>query len=108
MVFTIQNEHFTFHSFIGGYDKNITYLIQTPETERVWAVDASVPIGEFPGELKNRIAGIFITHTHGDHVAYLDQFIFGYKVTCCMSCAEVLGNKTDVGVIKGKGEFQYG
>ena len=75
MVFTIQKERFTFHSFIGGYDKNITYLIQTQETERVWAVDASIPIGNLPGELKNRIAGIFITHTHGDHVAYLDQFI---------------------------------
>ena len=75
MVYTIQKGPFTFHSFIGGYDKNITYLIQTPETERVWAIDASVPIGNLPGELKNRIAGIFITHTHGDHVAYLDQFI---------------------------------
>ena len=74
MVYTIQKGPFTFHSFIGGYDKNITYLIQTPETERVWAVDASVSIRGLPCELKNRIAGIFITHTHGDHVAYLDQF----------------------------------
>ena len=75
MAFTIQKECFTFHSFIGGYDKNITYLIQTQETERVWAVDASIPIGNVPGELKNRIAGIFITHTHGDHISYLDQFV---------------------------------
>ena len=75
MVFTIKKELFTLHSFIGGYDKNITYLIQTQETERVWAVDASVPIHNLPGELRNKIAGIFITHTHGDHISYLDQFI---------------------------------
>ena len=75
MVFTIKKELFTLHSFIGGYDKNITYLIQTHETERVWAVDASVPIHNLPGELRNKIAGIFITHTHGDHISYLDQFI---------------------------------
>ena len=75
MVFTIKIELFTLHSFIGGYDKNITYLIQTQETERVWAVDASVPIHNLPGELRNKIAGIFITHTHGDHISYLDQFI---------------------------------
>ena len=75
MVFTIKKELFTLRSFIGGYDKNITYLIQTQEMERLWAVDASVPIHNLPSELRNKIAGIFITHTHGDHIAYLDQFI---------------------------------
>ncbi len=75
MSVTIKKELFTLHSFTGGYDKNITYLIQPPKSDRVWAVDASVPVRNFPGELRDKIAGIFITHTHGDHVAYLDQFV---------------------------------
>ena len=63
------------HSFTGGYDKNITYLIQPHNLSSVWAVDASVPIDLFPKLLQNKIQGIFITHTHGDHVAYLEQYI---------------------------------
>ena len=65
-------------SFQGGYDKNFCYVVWCNKTNFCSIVDPSVeinPILEFI-ELKNLILDkILITHTHHDHIKYLDDYI---------------------------------
>jgi len=75
MLYKVELESIMLRAFVGGYDKNITYIIQPYESDQLWAVDASVPIEKIPLKLRNKISGILITHTHGDHVAYMDEYI---------------------------------
>ena len=65
-------------SFEGGYDKNFCYVISCEKTKITAIVDPSVeinPIIEYI-ELNDLILSkILVTHTHHDHVFYLDNFI---------------------------------
>ena len=70
-------------SFIGGFDKNLCYLIWCKKTRLASIIDPSVEpleIFEFI-ESKNLILEkILITHTHHDHTSYLDDFIYKYPL----------------------------
>ena len=64
--------------FIGGYDKNLCYLLWCEESNQSAIIDPSVeinPIIEFI-ENKNLILDkILITHSHHDHIKYLEDFV---------------------------------
>ena len=64
--------------FIGGYDKNICYLVWCDESKYAAIIDPSVeinPILEFI-ESKNLILDkILITHSHHDHIKFLEDFL---------------------------------
>ena len=63
-------------SFIGGFDKNISYLIWCESTRRAGIVDAAVEISEIIEfiEAKNLILEkLFITHSHFDHIKYIED-----------------------------------
>ena len=66
-------------SFQGGYDKNLCYLVWCDKTNYCSIIDPSVEINsvlEFI-ECENLILDkIIITHTHHDHIRYLDDYIF--------------------------------
>ena len=77
--------------FQGGYDKNLCYLIWCKESKRAAIIDPSVePLVIFDKiNIENLILEkIIITHSHHDHFAFLDDFlfrfsnlkIFGYKL----------------------------
>ena len=77
--------------FQGGYDKNLCYLIWCKESKRAAIIDPSVePLTIFDIiNVENLILEkIIITHSHHDHFAFLDDFlfrfsnlkIFGYKL----------------------------
>ena len=77
-------------AFLGGYDKNMSYLIWCESTGIAGIIDASIEITEILKyiDVNNLIIEkVFITHTHFDHIKYLndlmDQFpylqICGYK-----------------------------
>ena len=63
--------------FIGGYDKNICYLVWCDESKYAAIIDPSVeinPILEFI-EANNLILDkVLITHSHHDHIRYLKIF----------------------------------
>jgi len=65
-------------SFLGGFDKNLSYLIWCEETRLASIIDPAVEpmlIFEFL-ESKNLILEkILITHTHHDHIRYLHDFM---------------------------------
>ena len=70
-------------SFIGGFDKNLCYLIWCEKTRLASIIDPSVEtleIFEFIESENLILEKILITHTHHDHIAYLDDFIYKYPL----------------------------
>jgi len=64
--------------FIGGYDKNICYLLWCDESNYAAIVDPSVeinPILEFIDQENLILDKILITHSHHDHIKYISDYI---------------------------------
>ena len=65
-------------SFIGGFDKNFCYLVWCQETRLAALIDPSTevtPIKEYIEKENLILSKILITHTHHDHIAYLDDVL---------------------------------
>jgi len=65
-------------SFQGGFDKNLSYLIWCESTHIAGIVDASVKLTEINKSIKQYdliLEKIFITHTHYDHIRFLDDIL---------------------------------
>ncbi len=58
----------------GGYDKNLSYLITHKNSGNQWLVDPALAPETF-SSLSPRNLSILITHSHGDHIRYLDQYL---------------------------------
>jgi glyoxylase-like metal-dependent hydrolase (beta-lactamase superfamily II) len=68
---------------MGGYDKNLSYLIWCSETKLAALIDPSVesyPIFDFIDSEDLILEKVLITHTHRDHIHYLDDFIHQYPM----------------------------
>lgn len=64
--------------FIGGYDKNICYLLWCDESKHAAIIDPSVeinPIIEFITKKDLILDKILITHSHHDHIKFVSDFI---------------------------------
>jgi len=64
--------------FIGGYDKNICYLLWCDESKHAAIIDPSVeinPIIEFIDKQDLILDKILITHSHHDHIKFVSDFI---------------------------------
>jgi len=64
--------------FIGGYDKNICYLLWCDESKHAAIIDPSVeinPIIEFINKKDLILDKILITHSHHDHIKFVSDFI---------------------------------
>jgi len=42
------------------------------------AVDAALPLGEIQPFIHGAFVAILITHTHGDHIAFIDEYLSAY------------------------------
>ena len=65
-------------SFLGGFDKNFSYLIWCTDTREAAIIDPAVgisPILEIIESHNLKLRKIIITHTHHDHIAYLHDFL---------------------------------
>ena len=68
-------------SFQGGFDKNLSYLIWCESTHIAGIVDASVNITELIESIEIHdliLEKVFITHTHSDHIQFLDDVLFQF------------------------------
>ena len=68
-------------SFQGGFDKNISYLIWCELTCIAAIVDASVNMTEIIEYIEINdllLKKILITHTHSDHINYLEDILFQF------------------------------
>ena len=77
--------NFSIQSFEGGYDKNYSYLLTCLETISSVIIDASIEPGIIQPFQKSIPTAILITHSHHDHVKYINEYIETYpeiKVIC--------------------------
>ena len=65
---------FAVRSFIGGYDKNLTYIITCMQTGTHIIVDAAIKLNRLKPFIGTEPVALLITHTHGDHIAFLDDY----------------------------------
>jgi len=85
--------NFSIRSFLGGYDKNFTYLIRCSHKGTNIIIDAACPITQILPFISTPPIAVFITHTHSDHISYLDEYstifpnmiIFGYPDSTSIS-----------------------
>ena len=83
---------YSIRSFKGGYDDNLTYLVTCMRTGNQFLVDASVSLEKIKPFIKPKgLIALFITHTHGDHIAYLDEYGFVFIVDRLKDMAIVSG-----------------
>ena len=66
---------FSIRPFLGGYDKNFTYLITCNQTRSNVIVDAALPINQILPFISNPPTALLITHTHSDHISYINEYI---------------------------------
>ncbi len=65
-------------TFQGGFDKNFSYLVWCDKTNIASIIDPAVPIISMVEEIeKNNLIldKILITHTHHDHIFYLEDWL---------------------------------
>ena len=81
--------NFSIRSILGGFDKNFTYLITCNHTRNQIIVDPSVDLKFISPFIYDKPVAILITHSHHDHIRYLDQylesfpriFVFGHSIS---------------------------
>ena len=71
----IPTTDFSVRSLLGGYDNNLSYLITCSRTGAQVIVDAAVEFKNLTPFFRDKPLALLITHTHGDHIAYLDQYL---------------------------------
>ena len=70
--------------FQGGYDKNFCYVVSCDETRMAAIIDPAVeinPVIEYIESEDLILDKILVTHTHNDHIYYLNDFINLYPLT---------------------------
>ena len=72
------NTDYSIRSFIGGYDNNLTYLINCSRTGAQVLIDAAVDLSQLSPYINHEPLAVMITHGHQDHIAFLDQYISHY------------------------------
>ena len=70
--------NFSIQSFEGGYDKNYSYLLTCLETISSIIIDASLELSRLQPFQKSRPTAILITHSHHDHIKYINEYIKAY------------------------------
>jgi len=70
--------------FQGGYDKNFCYVVSCNKTKAAAIIDPSVeinPVIEYIAANDLILDKVLITHTHHDHIYYLNDIIDLYPLT---------------------------
>lgn len=69
---------FSIRSFLGGFDNNFTYLITCSQTGLQVLIDAAIELEKISKYIINHPLAILITHTHSDHIAFLEDYKKAY------------------------------
>ena len=66
---------FSIRTILGGYDKNFSYIITCMRTGMQVCVDAAVDGSSIKPYVRSELVALLVTHTHGDHIAFLDDYL---------------------------------
>lgn len=66
---------FSIRSIKGGYDDNFTYIVTCSHTGSQLIIDAAINLGIISPYLRQEPAALFITHSHGDHIAHINDYV---------------------------------
>jgi len=69
------NIDFAIRSFKGGYDENFQYVLTCLRSRVQIAIDAALPLYTIEPYLHGNLTTMLITHTHGDHIAFIDEYL---------------------------------
>lgn len=72
------NTDFGIRSFKGGYDDNFQYILTCMQSRAQISVDAALPLATVRPFINGAFVAMLITHTHGDHTAYIDEYLSEY------------------------------
>lgn len=72
------NTDFSINSFKGGYDDNFQYILTCLRSRTQIAVDGALPLDTVEQSLNGPLSAMLITHTHGDHIAFIDEYLDAY------------------------------
>ena len=81
--------NFSIKSILGGFDKNFTYLVTCNQSRNQVIIDPSVDLKFILPFIYDEPVAIFISHSHHDHIKYLEQyiksfpkiFVFGHSIS---------------------------
>ena len=69
------NTDFAIRSFKGGYDDNFQYLLTCLQSRAQVSIDAALPLDTIRPFIDGAFVAMLITHTHGDHIAFIDEYL---------------------------------
>ena len=69
------NSDFAIKTFKGGFDNNFSYIITCLKTGYEIIIDAAIELENLQPFLKSIPSALFITHTHHDHINYIESYI---------------------------------
>ena len=81
-------------TFQGGYDNNLSYVISCDKTNKCAIIDTSIslnPLIEYIYESDLILDKILITHTHHDHIYFLDDYL--YEFPNAVICSHAINKK---------------
>ena len=101
---------FSIRPFLGGFDKNFTYLITCSQTKSNIIVDAALPINQILPFITNPPTALLITHTHSDHISYVKDYIniFPNLIIIGHSESASIFEKNNFKIIKHHQNFKIG
>ncbi len=88
---TKQSGLYEIQTFEGGFDNNFTYLITDLLNQIHWIIDPAVPLKFVNKYIKYKCSHIFITHSHSDHIIFLNEYCaaFPRSIIVCHSSASI-------------------
>ena len=69
------NTDFSIYSFKGGFDNNFSYVLTCMRTGTEIIVDAAIRLETIKPFIKSSPSAILVTHTHKDHIEYINTYI---------------------------------
>lgn len=71
----INNSNYSIQSVLGGYDNNFCYVLTCYASGIQVIIDPSVEFSSIKPFLKRAPVAILITHSHHDHIKYIDEYV---------------------------------
>ena len=69
---------FSIRTFKGGFDKNLSYILKCMRNNIEIIIDPAIKPDIIIPFLKTPPVAILVTHTHMDHISYLDEYLSIY------------------------------